>query len=91
MDRPYLYADWTQSLCPDCLRTVSAKVVFQDGRVFLHKHCPEHGNSRVLISTDIEYYQRCRATLKPGQMPKTFNKRWQSCRRTFVKSLFCGK
>lgn len=73
MDRPYLYADWTQSLCPQCLRTVSAKVVFQDGGVFLHKHCPQHGNSRVLISTDIDYYQRCRATLKAGQMPRAFN------------------
>ncbi|MBI5770205.1 MAG: radical SAM protein [Verrucomicrobia bacterium] len=73
MDRPYLYADWTQSLCPECLRTVSAKVVFQEGCVFLHKHCPQHGNSRALISTDIDYYQRCRGTLKAGQMPRTFN------------------
>ncbi len=73
MDRLYLYADWTQSLCPECLRTVSAKVVYQDGGVFLHKHCPAHGPARALISTDIDYYQRCRATLKPGQMPRVFN------------------
>jgi uncharacterized radical SAM superfamily Fe-S cluster-containing enzyme len=73
MDRPYLYAELTNSLCAQCLRKVEAKVVFQDQRVYLQKHCPEHGFERVLISTDVEYYQRCRATLKPGQMPAHFN------------------
>lgn len=73
MDRPYLYAELTHSLCAHCLRKVDAKVVFQDDRVYLHKHCPEHGFSRVLISTDIEYYRRCRGTLKAGQMPAHFN------------------
>ncbi len=73
MDRPYLYAELTSSLCATCLRKVDAKVVFANDNVYLHKHCPEHGFSRVLISTDIEYYQRCRATLKPGQLPEQFN------------------
>jgi len=73
MDRPYLYAELTNSLCAKCLRKVEAKVVYQEGKVYLHKHCDEHGFERVLISTDIEYYQRCRSTLKPGQMPAKFN------------------
>ena len=73
MDRPYLYAELTNSLCAHCLRKVEAKVVYQDDRVFLHKHCPEHGFEKVLISTDVAYYQRSRATLKPGQMPRHFN------------------
>ncbi len=72
-DRPYLYAELTNSLCSTCLRKVEAKVVYQEGCVYLHKRCPDHGFAKVLISTDIEYYQRSRATLKAGQLPAKFN------------------
>ena len=75
MDRSYLFAELTNSLSSKCLRKVEAKVVYQDDKVFLHKHCPDHGFERVLISTDIPYYNLCRATLKPGQMPAHFNPR----------------
>ena len=72
-DRPYLYYELTNSVCTTCLRKVEAKIVFQDERVYMHKRCAQHGLERVLISTDIEYYKRSRLTLKPGQMPLTFN------------------
>ncbi|WP_221032175.1 radical SAM protein [Actomonas aquatica] len=73
MDRPYLFAELTNSLCSHCLGKVEAKIIFEGDRVMMHKHCPEHGAERVLISTDVEYYRRCRTTLKPGQMPDVFN------------------
>lgn len=72
-DRPYVFYELTNSLCATCLRKVEAKVVIQDGCVYLHKWCPEHRFQKVLISTDAEYYKRCRQTLKPGQMPLRFN------------------
>lgn len=72
-DRPYLYAELTLSLCSTCLDRVDAKVVYQDDHVYLLKHCPVHGHEKVLISTDVEYYKRSRATLKPGQLPQVFN------------------
>ena len=72
-DRPYLFFELTNSLCSRCLRKVEAKVVFQEGRVYLHKFCPEHKAEKVLISTDVDYYQFSRRTLKPGQMPLKFN------------------
>jgi uncharacterized radical SAM superfamily Fe-S cluster-containing enzyme len=72
-DRPYLFLELTSSLCPHCLRKVEAKVVEQDGRVYLHKWCPQHKLQKVLISTDAEYYKLSRQTLKPGQMPLKFN------------------
>jgi len=72
-DRPYLYYELTNSVCTTCLRKVEAKIVVQDERVYMHKRCAQHGLERVLISTDIEYYKRSRLTLKPGQMPLTFN------------------
>ena len=37
--RPYTYYDFTTSLCPSCLRRVEAKIVLQDGRVWMHKRC----------------------------------------------------
>jgi uncharacterized radical SAM superfamily Fe-S cluster-containing enzyme len=72
-DRPYLFYELTSSLCATCLRKVEAKVVIQDGNVYLHKWCPEHRFQKVLISTDADYYKLTRQTLKPGQMPRKFN------------------
>jgi len=71
--RPYLYYDYTISLCSSCLRRVDAKVIFEDENVYLLKQCPEHGREKVLIATDIEYYKKCRNFLKPGDIPKKFN------------------
>src|SRR5262245_13443365 len=62
-DRPYIYYELTNSLCHRCLRKVEAKVVIEDGNVYLHKWCPEHRFSKVLISTDADYYKLCRQTL----------------------------
>lgn len=72
-DRPYLFLELTNSLCTRCLRKVEAKIIQQDGRIFLHKTCPEHGAERVLISTDVEYWNLQRRFLKPGQMPRQFH------------------
>jgi hypothetical protein len=72
-DHPYLFYELTNSLCSKCLRKVEAKVIIQDGQVYLHKWCPEHRFEKVLTSTDADYYQLSRQTLKPGQMPLKFN------------------
>ena len=72
-DRPYLFYELTSSLCATCLRKVEAKVIIQEGCVYLQKWCPEHRLQKVLISTDVDYYKLTRQTLKPGQMPLKFN------------------
>jgi uncharacterized radical SAM superfamily Fe-S cluster-containing enzyme len=72
-DRPYLYYELTNSVCTTCYRKVEAKIVLQDGCVYMHKRCQQHGFEKVLISTDIEYYKRSRLTLKAGQLPVKFN------------------
>ncbi len=71
--RKYTYYDFTLSLCPECLRRVDAKIVFQDGNVYMLKRCNEHGNSKVLIADDIEYYKNIRNYNKPSEIPHTFN------------------
>jgi 7,8-dihydro-6-hydroxymethylpterin dimethyltransferase len=72
-DRPYVFYDLTASLCSKCLRKVEAKILIQDGRVYLQKLCLEHGGERVLVSTDADYYRTSRRALKPGQLPYRFN------------------
>jgi len=58
--RPYQFYDTAVSICATCLRRVDAKIVFQDGGVWMLKRCPEHGAERVLIADDIDYYKRAR-------------------------------
>ncbi|WP_299709956.1 radical SAM protein [uncultured Tenacibaculum sp.] len=71
--RKYTYYDFTLSLCPECLRRVDAKIVFEDDKVYMLKRCPEHGNSKVLIADDVEYYKNIRNYNKPSETPYTFN------------------
>jgi 7,8-dihydro-6-hydroxymethylpterin dimethyltransferase len=72
--RPYVYYDFTTSICAACYRKVEAKVVFQDDNVYLLKRCPEHGPARVLVADDVEYYRRCREVfIKPPEMPERYN------------------
>ena len=46
----------TSSLCPMCRRDIPAEVVERDGRVYMHKRCPEHGEFEVLINSDASWY-----------------------------------
>lgn len=72
-NRKYTYYDFTLSLCPECLKRIDAKIVFEDGNVYMLKRCAEHGNSKVLIADDIEYYKNIRNYNKPSEIPYTFN------------------
>ena len=72
--RPYLFYDVAISICSTCYRRVDAKIVFEDDRVFMLKHCPEHGHERVLIADDVDYYRRSREVfIKPPEMPQRYN------------------
>jgi uncharacterized radical SAM superfamily Fe-S cluster-containing enzyme len=68
--RPYLYYDAVVSICTTCYRKIDGKIVFEDGRVWMLKHCPAHGSERVLMSDDVDYYRQCREVyIKPPEMP----------------------
>ena len=72
--RPYLFYDVAVSICSTCYRKVEGKIVFEEDRVLLLKRCPEHGNERILIADDVDYYRRCREVfIKPPEMPRAFN------------------
>ena len=71
--RKYTYYDYTISLCPECLKRIDAKIVFENGKVYMLKTCPDHGFHKVVIATDIEYYKNTRNYNKPSETPLRFN------------------
>ncbi len=68
--RNYIYYDATTSLCIECHRQISAKIIFEDGKVYLTKTCKEHGFQKVVIATDIEYYKQIRNYNKASEYPR---------------------
>ena len=46
----------TQSLCPECIRIIDARIFEQDGRVLMEKTCPQHGHFRDVIFSDVKLY-----------------------------------
>lgn len=69
----YTYYDFTISLCPECLRRVDAKIIFEEGNVYMLKTCPDHGFHKVLIADDIEYYKSIRNYNKASEAPLKAN------------------
>ena len=72
--RPYTYYDQATSLCTTCLRRIEAKLVIRDGQVWMYKWCPAHGQDKVLVASDAEYWKLGREVyVKPPEMPLRFN------------------
>lgn len=73
-ERPYLFYSATRALCSTCLITCDAKELIEDGKVYLWKRCPEHGQERVLISDDVDYFKLCREVfLKAPEQVERYN------------------
>lgn len=69
-ERSYIYYDHTISLCNECHKRISAKIIFEDQKVFMTKKCSEHGFQKVLIADDIEFYKNIRNYNKASEYPK---------------------
>ena len=73
-ERPYLFYDVAISICSSCFRRVDAKILFEDGAVYMRKRCPEHGFETVLVADDVDYYRRAREVfLKKPEQPNRYN------------------
>jgi uncharacterized radical SAM superfamily Fe-S cluster-containing enzyme len=66
---PWLFYGQTTSLCETCWELVPAKIIGEEGRVYLRKRCPEHGVMKTLIEEDAEYWLSTKHWLKPGDRP----------------------
>lgn len=69
--RGYTFLGTTQSLCPDCLAVVPAKIVERGGRVYFRKRCPEHGPREDFVCSDARWFDRTDYSL-PGKVPQRF-------------------
>ena len=67
--RTHTYLGTTQSLCPDCLRLVPAKIIAKGQRVYFRKRCPEHGVRDDFVCSDVTLYDRMELSV-PGKMPR---------------------
>lgn len=69
--RDYTFLGTTQSLCPDCLDLVPAKIVSREGRVYFRKSCSTHGPREDFICSDERWFDRTDYSL-PGKVPLGF-------------------
>jgi uncharacterized radical SAM superfamily Fe-S cluster-containing enzyme len=47
---------WTESLCPECLKVIDARLFEENGAVYMEKTCAEHGYFRDKIYSDARLY-----------------------------------
>jgi len=48
----------TQSICPECNRLLPAEVFEREGKVFIRKSCPDHGETEELYFGSYEMYTK---------------------------------
>ena len=46
----------TQSICPECIRVIEARIFEEDGRVMMEKTCPQHGYFKDVCYGDVKLY-----------------------------------
>lgn len=70
--RRHTFLGTTQSLCPECLALVPAKIIVRDeGRVYFRKTCPTHGVREDFVCSDVTQYDRMEFSV-PGRLPREF-------------------
>jgi len=69
--RDYTFLGTTQSLCPQCLAVVPAKIVVRRSRVYFQKRCPQHGEREDFVCSDVRWYDRLEFAL-PAKVPAQF-------------------
>ncbi len=69
--REHRFLGMTQSLCPECLQVVPAKILSRQGRVYFRKHCSQHGMRDDLVCSDERWFDRMEYSL-PGRVPPRF-------------------
>jgi uncharacterized radical SAM superfamily Fe-S cluster-containing enzyme len=69
--RNHVFLGTTQSLCPECLALVPAKILAREGRIYFRKHCPTHGVREDFVCSDVAQYDRMEFNV-PGRVPREF-------------------
>ncbi|MCF7861525.1 radical SAM protein [Candidatus Woesearchaeota archaeon] len=66
MNRDYIFHESTTSMCPECMKTVPAKIILKDNSVYIQKNCEKHGLQYEILEEDQEYHLKKREYDKPG-------------------------
>jgi uncharacterized radical SAM superfamily Fe-S cluster-containing enzyme len=66
--RDYSFLGTTQSLCPECLALVPAKIITRGRRVYFRKRCAKHGEREDFVCSDVRWFDRMEYSL-PGKLP----------------------
>ncbi len=69
--RDYTFLGTTQSLCPECLALVPAKIIVREGRVYFRKKCSTHGIREDFVCSDVSFYDRNEYSV-PAKNPEQF-------------------
>ncbi len=69
--RDHTFLGTTQSLCPECLALVPAKIIVKGQRVYFRKRCPTHGVREDFICSDVSLYDQMQYSL-PGKVPPEY-------------------
>tara|TARA_B100000029_G_scaffold510737_1_gene602937 strand:+ start:200 stop:1762 length:1563 start_codon:yes stop_codon:yes gene_type:complete len=67
--RDHTFLGMTQSLCPECLELVPAKIIERQGRVYFRKHCDTHGPREDFVCSDVRQFDRLEFNV-PGKVPR---------------------
>jgi 7,8-dihydro-6-hydroxymethylpterin dimethyltransferase len=59
----------TRSICPHCGIGLDAQLIDRDGRVFLRRECPEHGQIEALAYGDSGRWRDAQRSDRPGAAP----------------------
>ncbi|MEB2792683.1 MAG: radical SAM protein [Caldisphaeraceae archaeon] len=60
---------YTTSLCPVCMRLLPARIFERDGKVYIRKICPEHGEFEELYYGDSKLYTHMMSFEETGKGP----------------------
>ncbi|MBL8609538.1 MAG: radical SAM protein [Myxococcales bacterium] len=68
-----VFHSFSRGLCPQCKKAVDGVRVIREGKVFLRKQCPTHGQSEALISGDADWFLKSLTYIKEGSVPLQYS------------------
>jgi hypothetical protein len=68
-DSREIFHSFSRGLCPTCRKPVDGVRIIREGKVYLRKQCPSHGQSEALISGDADWFLKSLTYIKEGSVP----------------------
>jgi uncharacterized radical SAM superfamily Fe-S cluster-containing enzyme len=68
-----IFHSFSRGLCPQCEKPVDGARIIRNGKVYLRKNCPSHGQSEALISGDVDWFLKSLTYVKEGSRPLAYS------------------